>query len=84
MWNADYAYDDVEYAVFDDIIGGFEQMRSYKAWFGAQETFDVSDKYRHKKRLQWGNLVSGYPITVRTRVETWITNGGKKTSSQYI
>ena len=29
-------------------------MRSYKAWFGAQQDFDVSDKYRHKKRLHWG------------------------------
>lgn len=45
---------DSEYGVFDDICGGFEFFRSYKAWLGAQYEFTVTDKYRKKQKVMWG------------------------------
>lgn len=42
------------YAIFDDMQGGFKFFPSYKGWLGAQATFTVSDKYRHKFTIEWG------------------------------
>lgn len=46
--------DDAEYAVFDDISGGFKFFPNYKGWLGCQAEFTVTDKYRAKKRFKWG------------------------------
>jgi hypothetical protein len=41
------------YVVFDDI--DWETIKkSSKSWFGAQQDFSVSDKYRQKKRIKGG------------------------------
>jgi len=45
---------DCEYAVFDDMQGGFEFFHSYKFWLGCQMEFTATDKYRHKRRVKWG------------------------------
>ena len=54
LFNMDECFEDAEYAVFDDIIGGFEFFRNYKAWLGCQSEFTLSDKYRHKRKFCWG------------------------------
>ena len=54
MFNMDVANENVEYAVFDDLIGGFEFFRNYKGWLGAQEEFTLNDKWRHKRKFMWG------------------------------
>ncbi|QIR82247.1 replication associated protein [Chicken genomovirus mg7_70] len=46
--------ENADYAVFDDIAGGFQYFPNYKGWLGAQKTFTVTDKYRAKKRIEWG------------------------------
>ena len=43
-----------DYAIFDDIQGGFEFFHSYKGWLGAQKEFVITDKYRKKKTVKWG------------------------------
>lgn len=54
MFNMDACSSDVDYAVFDDLIGGFEFFRNYKAWLGAQDEFTLTDKYKRKTRFMWG------------------------------
>lgn len=46
--------DECEYAVFDDIAGGFEYFHNYKGWLGSQKEFTVTDKYRPKRLVKWG------------------------------
>lgn len=46
--------DDLEYAVFDDIQGGFKYFPGYKSWLGQQAEFYCTDKYRRKKHITWG------------------------------
>lgn len=46
--------DDCQYAVFDDIQGGFEYWHSYKGWLGAQKQFVITDKYKKKRTIYWG------------------------------
>lgn len=41
-----------EYVIWDDIE--FSNIYSPKSWFGAQKEIIVTDKYRHKIRLNWG------------------------------
>lgn len=41
-----------DYVVFDDF--NIEFFPQYKAWFGAQKRFTVTDKYRKKKTIDWG------------------------------
>ena len=43
-----------EYAVFDDMQGGFGYFHSYKFWIGCQKEFTATDKYRHKRQIKWG------------------------------
>lgn len=54
LFSADEPTDGVDYAIFDDMQGGFEFFRSYKFWLGAQTQFYVTDKYRGKKLVKWG------------------------------
>lgn len=44
----------VDYAVFDDMQGGFNYFPSYKQWLGGQFQFTCTDKYKHKARVLWG------------------------------
>lgn len=46
--------DDVEYAVFDDMQGGFDFFHAYKFWLGCQDEFTVTDKYKGKRKIKWG------------------------------
>lgn len=46
--------DDVEYAVFDDMQGGFDFFHGYKFWLGCQAEFNVTDKYKGKRKIKWG------------------------------
>lgn len=49
----DLITEDCKYAVFDDVDwDGIK--RNYKAWMGCQKSFVSTDKYRHKKLIQWG------------------------------
>jgi len=50
----DESLDDVEYAVFDDMQGGFGYFHSFKFWLGAQKQFYATDKYKGKKLINWG------------------------------
>ena len=43
---------DAEYAIFDD-FGGFKFLPAYKFWFGHQQQFYVTDKYKGKKLIHW-------------------------------
>ena len=52
VFNLDKWDSSAEYAIFDDCEWQF--IPSKKGWFGAQKEFDCTDKYRHKKTLQWG------------------------------
>lgn len=47
---------DVEYAVFDDLQGGLEFFHAYKFWLGSQKTFYATDKYKGKKKIEWGKV----------------------------
>lgn len=49
----DESLDGAEYAVFDDMQGGFKFFHSYKFWLGGQKEFWVTDKYRHKEKVYW-------------------------------
>nr|DAI24652.1 MAG TPA: Geminivirus Rep catalytic domain [Genomoviridae sp.] len=52
MFNLDEFDDDAEYAVFDDIPGGFKAF-NYKGWLGAQHQFNATDKYKRKQTIIW-------------------------------
>lgn len=62
----------VDYAVFDDIQGGFEFFHSYKMWLGCQKEFYITDKYKGKKLVQWGKpcifICNEYPLTGKVDV----------------
>jgi len=45
----------VEYAVFDDMVGGLRAgYFNYKDWMGGQFNFTVQDKYMKKRSIKWG------------------------------
>lgn len=46
--------ENVDYAIFDDISGGFDFFPSYKQWLGGQFQFTVTDKFKHKRTVKWG------------------------------
>lgn len=51
----EFEYDEnVDYAVFDDIQGGFKYFPGYKSWLGQQTEFYSTDRYRKKKHIKWG------------------------------
>ena len=39
---------DAQYAIFDDMQGGFDFFHGYKFWLGGQKEFTVTDKYKGK------------------------------------
>jgi len=52
MVNIDDFNKDAEYVIFDDFE--FEYMPNKKAWWGAQKTFTMTDKYHRKVTINWG------------------------------
>ena len=55
LFNLDlFNANDADYAIFDDISGGFGFFPSYKQWLGGQYEFTISDKYKHKMNIRWG------------------------------
>ena len=50
----DFSESGAEYAIFDDISGGFGFFPSYKQWLGGQFQFTVTDKYKHKVTVKLG------------------------------
>lgn len=46
--------EEAQYAVFDDMQGGFKFFPAYKGWLGAQKSFTVTDKYKGKTTIEWG------------------------------
>ena len=50
----DESLEDVDYAVFDDMLGGLEFWHQYKFWLGAQQQFYATDKYKGKRLVKWG------------------------------
>lgn len=44
---------DAEYAVFDDMRGGFEYFPAYKEWLGAQPHVSVKVLYREPYAMPW-------------------------------
>lgn len=54
LFSLDESLKDVEYAVFDDMMGGLEFWHAYKFWLGAQKCFYATDKYKGKKLVYWG------------------------------
>lgn len=65
-----------EYAVFDDLLGGFEFFRNYKAWLGSQGEFTLTDKYRRKQKFLWGRpsimIMNENPATMTHVDWEWI------------
>lgn len=45
---------DAEYAVFDDIRGGFGFFHGYKEWLGAQPHVSIKQLYREPFYMKWG------------------------------
>lgn len=64
--------ENVDYAIFDDISWKDPSLKDegYKAWLGAQQEFDCTDKYAHKSTLVWGKpcifLTNNDPYTELT------------------
>lgn len=54
LFNLDDFSESAEYAVFDDISGGFSFFPGYKQWLGGQFQFTVTDKFKHKRTVKWG------------------------------
>jgi hypothetical protein len=52
QFNMDDWDDEAKYMVLDDMK--FEFIPSRKALWGAQQQFVITDKYRHKRTVQWG------------------------------
>lgn len=43
-----------DYAVFDDLRGGFKFFPAFKEWLGAQQYVTVKRLYREPKLVKWG------------------------------
>lgn len=52
-FNLDKFDADAKYAIFDDIPFDFMKYQ-YKGWWGGQEEFECTDKYRKKITISWG------------------------------
>ncbi len=46
--------DDAEYAVFDDISGGFKFFPNYKGCSGAKQSSPSPTNTRAKRKFKWG------------------------------
>lgn len=68
--------DNAEYAVFDDIAGGFQFFNNYKGWLGAQTEFTLTDKYKGKKKFKWGKptimLMNDDPMSLQHVDHDWL------------
>lgn len=53
MWNIEKYDPEARYAVFDD-FEDWKRFYNYKQWLGAQQEFEVSDKYARKRTIMWG------------------------------
>lgn len=53
LFNLDKWDDNAKYVIFDD-WEDWGKLFQWKCWIGAQEEFDVTDKYRKKKTVKWG------------------------------
>jgi hypothetical protein len=53
MFNLEKFDDSARYAVFDD-FEDWSRFYNYKQWLGAQEEFELSDKYMRKRTVKWG------------------------------
>lgn len=75
LFNLDTDLEGVQYAVFDDLQGGFEFFHSYKFWLGHQWEANISDKYRAKKTIQWGRpsifIMNDHPETQKVDMD-WL------------
>nr|QCX29445.1 Replication-associated protein [Plant associated genomovirus 9] len=55
LWNMSEFNESVEYAVFDDMVGGLRAgYFNYKDWMGGQSNFAVLDKFMNKRSIRWG------------------------------
>ena len=54
LFNLEDVHDDVDYAVFEDLAGGFQFFHQYKGWFGCQSDIQLSGRYRKHRRISWG------------------------------
>lgn len=54
LFNLEDVHEDVDYAVFEDLSGGFQFFHQYKGWFGCQSDIQLSGRYRKHRRIQWG------------------------------
>ena len=63
LFNLDDWDEQAEYIIMDDM--NIKYLPNYKAWFGAQSQFTLTDKYRKKKTVKWGK-----PLI-------WICNDGE-------
>jgi len=52
LFNLDDWNTKAKYIVLDDF--NIEFLPQYKSWFGAQECFVITDKYRKKRTVEWG------------------------------
>lgn len=61
FFNLDQWDDQAEYAIFDDFDREGKKLEEYfpqwKCWFGAQDEFTVTDKYRKKEMKKWGKPI---------------------------
>ena len=77
LWSYDEPLDGVEYAIFDDLTFGWKGFPMYKQWLGQQERFFVTDKYRGKKRIDWGlpciYLCNDNPLESPDVDHNWLT-----------
>lgn len=54
QFNPDIHSDGAQYAIFDDLKGGFKCWPSYKQWLGQQKEFTITGKYFPLKTITWG------------------------------
>jgi len=64
MFNLDKWDDSADYAIFDD-WEDWSKFYFYKQFLGAQQEFELSDKYKKKQTVRWGKptilLSNTYP-----------------------
>lgn len=74
MVNLDDWNDDAGYAIFDDFDWNF--IPSKKGFLGAQKSFTLTDKYRKKKTVTWGNpcivLCNEMPDILPVSLYDWV------------
>lgn len=44
----------MNYAVFDDIQGGFKFFHGFKNWLGCQREFQIKGLYKDPQLIKWG------------------------------